>query len=549
MPQKHQIHKLYQIFSSPKTLKSNPSLSKSLPIPLTTPHSADSPDSPESPDLPTWLHSNKKPEFPDGDFVIPSLADWVEHHNLGDIKEVGNHLLFHAQVSDIDRVSEILKKHYPCTDSVVQALNDCGVNPTNNLISQLLNRFCNDWVPALGLFTWAKHQTGYVHPPDLYDLMVDILGRRKKFSFMWELVKEMENLEGYVSLVTMKKVMRRLARAGNFQDAVEAFRGIEKLGVRKDIEALNVLMDALVKEGSVEHAYSAFMEFKDSIHVDFQSFNILLHGYCKARKLDDARKIMDEMDKQGFQPNVVSYTCFIELYCKLKDFRNVEAIFSEMQEKSCKPNVITYTIFMHALGKAKQVNKALEVYEMMKSNCCVPDASFYSSLIFVLTQSGRLKDAWDVFEDMKKQGVSPDLLTYNTMITSACTHLEEENALKLLRRMEEDSCKPDIQTYAPLLKMCCRKKRIKVLKFLLNHMFKNNISIDLGTYVLLVGGLCKSGKLELACSFFEEMVMKGLIPRDRTYKMLVEELEQNNLTEAKEKIQKLMFQTEDQTAI
>ncbi|XP_050218399.1 pentatricopeptide repeat-containing protein At3g22670, mitochondrial-like [Mercurialis annua] len=537
MSQKHQIHKLYQLFSSSKTPIYSPLLLKTLPTPLITP------DSPELTDLPTWFTNAKNPQLPDGDFIIPSLTEWVEPHNHTTTVEIGNHLLFQREASDIDTLSEILNKHYPSTDGVVEALHGCGVNPTVGLISQLLNRFSNNWVPAFGVFTWAKTQTGYVHSPELYDLMVDILGKRKEFSLMWDLVGEMKDLKGYVSLVTMTKVMRRLAKAGNFQDAIEAFRGIEKFGLSIDIEAVNVLMDALVKGGSVEQAYSVFTEFKESIPVDLHSFNVLIHGYCRARMSDNARMIMNEMVKHGFQPDVVSYTCFIELYCTLKDFRNVDAVLAEMQENDCKPNVITYTICMHALGKAKQVTKALEVYETMKRNGCVPDTSFYSSLIYILSQSGRLKDAWDVFEDMKQQGVNRDLVTYNTMITSACTHLDEENSLKLLRRMEEDSCKPDIQTYAPLLKMCCRKKRIKVLKFLLTHMFKNNVSIELGTYALLVNGLCRSGQLELACSFFEEMVLKGMIPRDRSYKMLVEELEKNNLTEAKEKIQNLMLQT------
>ncbi len=67
-----------------------------------------------------------------------------------------------------------------------------------------------------------------------------------------------------------------------------------------------------LKEGSVEHAHSVFMEFKDCMPANSPSFNVLIHGYCKARKLDDARKIMDKMEKLGFQPNVVSYSCFIE---------------------------------------------------------------------------------------------------------------------------------------------------------------------------------------------------------------------------------------------
>ncbi|KAH8495733.1 hypothetical protein H0E87_018790 [Populus deltoides] len=458
-----QIPRLFQKSLSPKPYQINHLLLKYLcttpEFPLTT---HDTSNSPESPDLPTWLSNsqNQKPSDPDdGDFVIPSLANWVENPNLETHRNVPSPLLFEPQVSNADKLSEILKKRYSSEAAVVKALNESGIDATNELVSQILMRFDSHCVVAFGVFIWAKNQTSYVHTPELYDYMIDILGKFKKFSLMWNLVEQMKGLNGYVSLATASKVMRRLAKARKYKDAIDVFRGIEKYGVSKDREALNVLMDALVKEGDVEDAHSAFLEFKDCITLDCSSFNILIHGYCKARMFVVARKIMEEMEKHG--------------------------------------------------------------------------------------QSGRIKDAWDVFEDMEKQGVCRNLWVYNTMISSACAHSQGGSALKLLERMEGDSCKPDVKTYAPLLKMCCRRKSVKLLKFLLSHMFKNNVSVDLGTYTLLVNEFCRNGKLEHACFYFQEAVLKGMVPMVKTFKALVEELEQKNMKEMKEKIEKLMFQARE----
>ncbi|KAH7573823.1 hypothetical protein ACOSP7_007692 [Xanthoceras sorbifolium] len=527
---KHKNLKLFRYYHSQKNPKINP-LRHLLCNPFCT--------TTESPELPSWIKSPDT-QNSDEDFVIPSLASWVENYKLHDPTRLASE----KSDTDIDRVCKTLKKNrFPSPDEVVQALNGCCVSASNGLVKQILRRFSNDWVPALGLFTWAKTQTGYRHTPEIYNSMVDILGKFKKFDLMWGLVREMNDLnDGYVTLATMSRVMRRLARGSKYDEAVEAFRGLDKFGVEKDAMAMNLLMDALAKEKSAEHAYELFREFNGCVPLSAGTFNVLIHGWCKARKLEDAEKTMDEMRKHGFVPDVVSYTCFIEHYCHEKDFRKVDEILKEMQDKGCKPNVVTYTIVMHALGKAKQINAALEVYAKMKSDGCLPDTSFYSSLIFILSKAGRIRDANEIFEDMKKQGVMPDVLTYNTMISSACAHSQEENALKLLQKMEEDSCKPNFKTYAPLLKMCCKKKRMKVLNFLLSHMFKNDVSIDVGTYALLVRGLCRSGKLELACSFFQEMVAKGMVPMDATYKMLMEELNQNSMAKAKEQIEQLMSQ-------
>ncbi|KAK8670893.1 hypothetical protein V6N13_037506 [Hibiscus sabdariffa] len=506
---------------------------------FTTTNPSASPDSSltsELPDIPSWV-SKQNPgtqQSGEDDFVIPSLATWIQNH-----PKVG---LFPTKTCEtqVDKLTKILQTPYPSPESVVQVLNASNLSVSHVLVEQLLKRFSNNWISAYGIFIWAKTQTGYRHAPELYNLMVDVLGKARLFDLMLDVVKEMKQLKGYISLDTMLKVMRRFANARRFSEAIEVFRRVEEHGVEKDVMALNGLLDALVKGDGVEYAYEAFVELKECIPLNSSCFNILVHGFCKARRLSDARKILNEMVEHGFQPCVVSYTCFIEAYCREKDFRNVDAVLDEMKEKGCRPNAVTYTIIMHARGKAGEVGKALEVYETMKNDGCLPDASFYSSLVFFLSKAGRLKYADEIFVDIVKQGVKPNALTYTTMISSACKHSLEEKALKLLKKMEEDSCRPDISTYAPLLKMCCRKKRMKVLNFLLSHMLNNDVSMDCSTYTLLVRGLCNSGKIEQACAFFEEMVLKGMRPKDSICKMLVEKLEKEDMTEAKQKIQELV---------
>ncbi|XP_028776380.1 pentatricopeptide repeat-containing protein At3g22670, mitochondrial-like [Neltuma alba] len=502
----------------------------------------DSQQSPESPELPVWvkLPDNQSPESADSDddFVIPALADWVNAHMVNGQTQV-TRLSLRENKDDVTPISRVLKELHLSPDKVAESLERYDFLVSENLVQKILNRFCNDWIRALGFFIWAKTQTAYVHSPELYNFMVDILGKAKKFDLVWNLVEEMYQLEGYLTFDTMVRVIRRLSKAGKYEEAVEAFRTMERFGVKKDIAALNALMDALVKENSVEHAHKVLLEFKDSISPDVHSFNILIHGFCKCRKLDQAYQAIEVMRAHGFHPDVITYTSIVESYCREKDFRKVREVFEKMKEKGLSPNVITYTIFMHALGKAGQLSEVLDLYETMKSNGCVPDARFYSSLMFIFGRAGRLKDAFDLFDDMPKQGVIRDVITYNTMISLASASSQEETALGLLKEMEEKSVQPNTETYHPLLKMCFRKKRMKVLNFLLDHMFRNDVSLDLATYSLLINGLCESGKLERACFFFEEMVLQGLRPMSRSFKTLVGELQSRGMLKEKEHIENL----------
>lgn len=503
----------------------------------------------ESPELPSWVKFSEKGvgrSSQDDDFVLPSISHWVDAHKIVDVKVGLESRVGDFGGSDIDKISRILNNTFDSTDDVVQALNDCGVDVSNELVDQVLKRFSNNWIMALGYFKWAQMQTGFKHSPDSYNMIIDILGKSKNFDLMWEMVEEMDRLGGHVTFRTMTKVMRRLAKACQYNDVIETFRSMDRFQLQKNVVVLNVVVDLLAKERSVELAQDVYIEFRNQITPNLLTYNILLRGWCKAGKIDKARQIMEEMQNSGICPDVISYTSFIDAYCHEKNFRKVDEILEEMQQNSCPPNVVTYTIIMHARGKAKEIDEALAISETMKKNGCAPDSAFCSSLIYILGKAGRLKDAQDVFEDMPNQGLIPDVLTYRTMITHACRHLQEEKALKLLQKMEENQCPPDLDTYLPLLKMCCRLKRMKMISFLLSHMLRNDVSFGLGTYMVLIRGLYNNGKLEHACSFFEEAVQRKFIPPKGIYNDLVKKLEEKGMGKAKKRIEELMLLAKQQ---
>ncbi|KAK6929925.1 Pentatricopeptide repeat [Dillenia turbinata] len=471
------------------------------------------------------------------DLLIPEVVHWVETRSSssglsGDFVTVD---------SDADKITKILNARFEVRslDILEESLYDSGVKVNESLVEQILERFSNDWIAAFGFFKWAEKQMGYNHRPGFYDKMVDVLGKAKNYDLMWDLLETMDRMGVCISLETVSKVMRRLVKGDKWEDAIEVFRKLEQYGVSKNTSAMNVLIDALVKGHHIKHAQNVFLEFKDQIPPDSNTFNILVKGWCQASQLDKAGRTMEEMEKHGFRPGVVAYTSFIKDYCFRKDFEKVYNLLNEMQEKGCPPDVVTYTIVMNALGREKKIGAATCIYERMKKNGHASDASSYSCWIYILTRDGRVHDALKVLEDMPRKGVIPNVKAFNTLITAFCAQNEEETALKLLMTMECYRCKSDIETYAPLLKMCCKKNRMKLLFFLLDYMLKDDVSPECTTYSLLVHGLCKSGKLEEACFFFEDMVSRGMVRMDCTGIMLMEELSRSGLKNEMERIKKL----------
>lgn len=510
-------------------------------------------------DLPDWF---KNPEDGgpcaaldddcDEDFVLPAKPEALEERSCTATGSGSKPLSILAGCpashedaefeADLDEVSRILSSRFASPEAIVIAMECCLVRVSGRLVDKILQRFGNDWVAAFGFFMWAGTQDGYCHCADAYNSMVDILGKFKRFDLMCGLISEMHEVGGLVSLTTMTKVMRRLCGANRWSDAIDAFHKMDRFGVAKDTKAMNVLLDTLCKERSVKRARGAFQQLMGTIPPDESSFNALVHGWCKARMLNEARETMKEMEEHGFSPSVVTYTSLIEAYCMEKDFKTVDNVLDEMRRKGCPPNIITYTIVMHALGKAGRTQEALDTFKKVKQDACTPDASFYNSLIYILGRAGKFQDANFVITEMHRTGISPNLTTFNTLISAACDHSQPENALKQLVQMEEQSCKPNIKTYTPLLKLCCRRQWVKMLLFLICHMFKKDITPDFSTYTLLVSWLCRNGRLVQSCLFLEEMVLKGFAPKQETFDLVLDKLEKTNMHSTIRKIQLLRTQ-------
>ncbi|KAL5717753.1 hypothetical protein ACHQM5_010721 [Ranunculus cassubicifolius] len=480
-------------------------------------------------------------------FPIVSIVSRVFSHIYHTIDKP-----FNSPGEHLTRVSyiEVLASKVPVGENENEVLryllNDevcASICPSKELVDKVLQRFEDDWKSALGIFRWAGMQYGYKHTLEAYDKIVDILGKARKFDSMLSLVGEM--CEGnLVTLNTIAKVMRRFAGGGKWEEAIRIFNNLGMYGLEKNTETMNLLLDTLCKERRVGLARDVFLELKRHIAPNAHTFNIFIHGWCKHRRVEEAHWTLEEMKGHGCRPCIISYSTIIQAYCNQFNFRKVYELLDEMEANGHIPNVVTYTILMYSLTKSNEFEEALQVYEKMKSVKCKPDTLFYNALIHVLGRAGQLREASHVFEvEMPMNGIIPNTSTYNTMIAMFCHHSQEQNALWILDEMEKSKfCKPDLKTYNPLLKLCFRTgKTDNDLSMLINDMInKHHLSLDLSTYTLLIHGLCRADKCERAYILLEEMISREITPRYQTCRLLLDEVQQKNMTDVSDRIEDLM---------
>lgn len=427
--------------------------------------------------------------------------------------------------------------------SLVDEFGCNRIEVTHSLVARLLHRFQDDWKSALGVFRWVETYSGYKPLPELYDKLVDILGKMKEMEKMKALVEQMRE-DHLVSLNTISKMMRRFSGAGGWKEAVKTFDELENFGLEKNTESMNLLLDTLCKERKVEQARAVFLELKSHIPPDVKTYNIFIHGWCKIRRVEEAQWTIQEMKGQGFRPCVISYSAIIQFYCSENNFHKVYELLDEMQAQGCSPNIVTLTTIMHSLTKAGDIKEALQIVERMKLVGCKPDTQFYNALIHTLGRAGQIEEAQNVFmQEMPRNNIHPNTSTYNSMIAMFCHHRHEPRALQYLMKLENSPyCKPDVQSFYPLLKLYFHDgKTDKCLISLLDDMVKkHHLCLDLATFTLLIHGLCRANKCEWAYQLFQKMIGQNLKPRYVTCSLLLQEIKQKNMNDAAEMIENVM---------
>ncbi|KAL6634689.1 hypothetical protein ACP70R_027360 [Stipagrostis hirtigluma subsp. patula] len=443
--------------------------------------------------------------------------------------------------------SALFKARKGSVEDLVRCLGaECsGIRLTSGVADSLLRRFGDDWKSALGFFQWAQSPAGggYAHTPYACNRMVDLLGKMRQIDRMWDLLSDM-HCRGLVTVETVAKSIRRLAGARRWKDAIVLFDRLEDMGLERNTETMNILLDALCKEKKVELAREVFVVLSPHIAPDAYTFNIFVHGWCSVRRIDEAMWTIEEMKNRGFSPTVITYTAVLEGYCKQRNFRKVYEILDSMDSQGCHPNVITYTMIMTSLAKCERFEEALNVSHKMKSSGCKPDTLFYNSLINLLGNAGHLFEASQVFHvEMPMNGVPRNLSTYNTMISILCQYGRDDDALSLFKEMEAQSCKPDLQTYQPLLRLfLSRRGQGDAVHHLLSELInKSGLGLDLDTFTLLIHGLCRVSETDWAYRLYDEMVGSEIVPRQKTCELLLSETQRKNMEGCVERIRNDMI--------
>ncbi|KAL0337130.1 UNVERIFIED_CONTAM: Pentatricopeptide repeat-containing protein, mitochondrial [Sesamum calycinum] len=444
-----------------------------------------------------------------------------------------------------------------------------------------------------------------------YAILIDGVCRKGDFDLVFHLLDEMDKKGINPGIVTYNTVINGLCKVGRMAEAddfskgivgdvvtyttllqayvqeesnsgiLETKRRVEAAGIHMDLVMCNILIKALLMVGLFEDAFAIYKGLPQmDLSANSVTYYILIDGYCKAGRIDEALEIFDEFRKVS-NSSAACYNCIISGLCRKDMIDMAIDVLIEYIQKGLPLDRKMYMTLIEATFDRKGAEGVLEmiyridhigllelhvVWNNAISFLCkmgFPEASYnillvmrrkglvqmsfgYYSILRVLLFGGKkllaqliltsfvktygmsdlsvcrhINKALDLCTLAKKKGIALNIVAYNSVINGLCSQGCLVEAFRLFDSLERVDVLPTEVTYGTLIDALVKEGLLQDARLLFGRMFLKDLRPATRIYNSLINGYCKSSLLEEAIKLFQDLELRDLKPDGFTVGALI----------------------------
>ncbi|KAI5064468.1 hypothetical protein GOP47_0021138 [Adiantum capillus-veneris] len=334
-----------------------------------------------------------------------------------------------------------------------------------------------------------------------------------------------------------------MQREGLSPDAVTFISILEACGSIGAVDKGDLIYDEIAKQGLL----------KNSIALG----TALVTMYTKCGALPKARQVLEALPAR----NAITWSALIAGYAEQGDSELALKSLEEMQVEGFSPDVVTFTCLLKACSFAGAIEKGEKIHdEISKHGFLEKDVVLATALVDMYAKCGALAKARGVLKELPIRSVVP----WNALISGYVQHDEGEDALKCLEEMRHEGITSDVVTFICILKACGSLGAVEKGEKLHDELVKQGLlgeDIVLGTALLdmyakcgaltkawqvleelpvqdviswnaLITGSVQKGKCDLALNYYEQLQHGGLSPDAATLSCVLTACSRSGLVEA-----------------
>ncbi|XP_058753475.1 pentatricopeptide repeat-containing protein At4g16390, chloroplastic-like [Vicia villosa] len=174
----------------------------------------------------------------------------------------------------------------------------------------------------------------------VYTTLLDAMGRAKRPWQAKSIYKELINNGLIPNRATYASLIHAYGRAQFCEDALAVYKEMKEKGMDLDTRLYNTLLATCADVGYTEQAIEIFEDMKgcDTCCPDSWTFSSLITLYSCIRKVEEAERLMTEMNESGFEPDILVLTSLAQCYGKAKRVDDVVKTFNQLLDMGIEPN-------------------------------------------------------------------------------------------------------------------------------------------------------------------------------------------------------------------
>merc|ERR1719468_969991 len=126
----------------------------------------------------------------------------------------------------------------------------------------------------------------------------------------------------------------------------------------------NTLIDALVRQGSMEKATDLFRDMSlKAVMPDLITYSTLIKGHCLRGDLEQGLQLLGLMQRRGIAPDAVLFNSILD-GCAHKQMRTLtEQVLQDMEAADIAPSNFTLSILVKLYGRCGDLEAAFRVVD------------------------------------------------------------------------------------------------------------------------------------------------------------------------------------------
>ncbi|KAK9728508.1 hypothetical protein K7432_000990 [Basidiobolus ranarum] len=302
-----------------------------------------------------------------------------------------------------------------------------------------------------------------------------------------------------------------------YKDSEGALKLWEQLvndsNVKPALTHYNIIMSILLKHSNdiprIDSIYSQILA--DGFEPDDNTFGVLIASRLEVNKIEEAKNILADMEKQGIKKGPVAHNVFISRFVFNDEMESALKMFDRMVNFGIKPSTRTFNSLLNGYIKHHNIASAEKLYnEDMKKYEVTPDVVTINILIKGYMQTGDLDSAVKAFDSLAEYGIRPATATFNTLITGFGNAQEMQRVMEIYSQMRKFRVRPNLQTFTNLITQFGRYGNLNQAIYFYQDLEKFNIKPDAAVFNALIQTCYSLQKPEMAKKvIFEQLNALG----------------------------------------